>query len=243
MNKVVLVTGSQRGIGRATIIEFAKKGFNVVIDYIEEEKRALALQKEVEELYSVKALAIRADVREEEDVDRLVRETMECFGRIDVLVNNAGIAIDKEFEERLVKDWKDTLNTNLIGQFIVAKRVGVEMLKAGHGKIINISSTNGINTFFPTSLDYDASKAGVISLTHNLALQYAPYIQVNAIAPGWVNTEMNADLPAELIAEETEKIYLKRFAEPEEIAKVIYFLASSDADYINGEVIKVDGGY
>lgn len=242
-NKVVLVTGSQRGIGKATIIEFASKGFNVVIDYIEEENRAFELKELVEKEYGVKALAIKADVREEVEVDKLVKEIIKEFGKIDVLVNNAGIAIDKEFEDRTIDDWKNTLSTNLVGQYIVAKRVGEEMLKNKSGKIVNISSTNGINCFFPTSIDYDASKAGVISLTHNLALQYAPYINVNAIAPGWVNTEMNKDLPKELIDEETSKIYIGRFAEAEEIAKVIYFLASDDARYINGEIIKVDGGY
>ncbi len=116
------------------------------------------------------------------------------------------------------------------------------MMKNKSGKIINVSSTNGINTFFPSSIDYDASKAAIINLTYNLAIQFAPYINVNAVAPGWVNTEMNKELTKELIEEETEKIYKRRFAEPEEIAKVICFLASEGAEYINGTVIKVDGG-
>jgi len=173
----------------------------------------------------------------------MVQKIIKEFGRIDVLVNNAGIAIDKEFEERTIEDWNKTLTTNLIAPFIVSKQVSKFMLKQKHGKIINISSTNGINSFFPTSIDYDASKAGIINLTHNLAIQFAPYINVNCVAPGWVNTEMNQELPVELIAEETEKIYKKRFAEPYEIGKIIYFLASEDADFINDEVIKVDGGY
>ena len=111
------------------------------------------------------------------------------------------------------------------------------------GKIINIASTNGINSFFPTSIDYDSSKAGLINLTHNLALQYKPYINVNCVAPGWVNTDMNKDLPLDLVEEETARIYKGRFAEPEEIAKVVVFLASAAADCINDVVIKVDGGY
>lgn len=242
-HKVVLVTGSQRGIGAATIQEFAKIGYDVVIDYIEQEEKAIALKNFVETTYGVRALTIRADVRNETEVDNMVKQILETFGQIDVLVNNAGIAIDKEFEDRTIEDWNNTLSTNLIGPFIVAKRVGAEMLKQKQGKIINVSSTNGINAFFPTSIDYDASKAGLINLTHNLALQYAPYINVNAVAPGWVNTDMNQDLPTDLVAEEIEKIYFKRFAEPEEIAKVIRFLASDDASYINGEIITVDGGY
>lgn len=242
-HKVALVTGSQRGIGAATIQEFAKLGYDVVIDYIEQEEKAMVLKKFVEDTYSIRALTIRADVRKENEVDNMVKQILETFGQIDVLVNNAGIALDKEFEDRTLEDWNDTISTNLIGPFLVAKRVGTEMLKQKQGKIINVSSTNGINAFFPTSIDYDASKAGLINLTHNLALQYAPYINVNAVAPGWVNTDMNQDLPADLVAEETEKIYVKRFAEPKEIAKVICFLASDDASYINGEIIKVDGGY
>lgn len=173
----------------------------------------------------------------------MIQEIIKVFGKIDCLVNNAGIALDKEFEERKVEDWINTLNTNLIGPFLVSKYAGLEMMKKKQGKIINVSSTNGINSFFPTSIDYDASKAGLINLTHNLALQFSPYINVNAVAPGWVNTKMNQDLPKELIKEEKEKIYLKKFAEPEQIAKVIIFLASNDANYINSEVIKVDGGY
>ena len=173
----------------------------------------------------------------------MIKLIIKEFSKIDVLVNNAGIAIDKEFDERTVEDWQLTLNTNLIAPFIVSKYVGSEMLKNKSGKIINISSTNGIDAFFPTSIDYDASKAGLISLTHNLAIQFAPFINVNCVAPGWVNTDMNKDLPKELIEEETNRIYKKRFAEPSEIAKVVTFLASEDADFINNEVIKVDGGY
>lgn len=242
-DKVVLVTGAQRGIGRATIIEFARHGYNVVIDYYEEEERAFALKRYVEEQYGIRALPISADIRNETDVDYMVDNAIKEFGHIDVLVNNAGIAIDKELADRTLDDWHNTISTNLIGPFLVSRRVGQEMLKRQCGKIINVASTNGINAFFPTSLDYDASKAGIINLTHNLALEYAPYINVNAVAPGWVNTEMNQDLPSDLVDEEKEKIYLKRFAEPEEIASVIYFLATEDARYINGEIIKVDGGY
>ena len=188
-------------------------------------------------------MAIKADVSDENEVQNMVKVILNEFEKIDVLVNNAGIAIDKEFEDRTAEDWRKTLDTNLIAPFLVSKYVGEVMFKNKSGKIINISSTNGINTFFPTSIDYDASKAGLINLTHNLAIQFAPYINVNCVAPGWVNTDMNKELPKELIEEETNKIYKKRFAEPEEIAKVVTFLASEDADFINDEVIKVDGGY
>lgn len=243
MNKVALVTGSSRGIGKAIVEDFAKKGYNVVINYIKEDEEAKKLKEELENEYTVKVLAIRADVSNEHEVKDMIINIINEFGKIDVLVNNAGIAIDKEFEDRNVEDWKRTLNVNLIAPFIVSKYVGKEMLKSKSGKIINISSTNGIDAFFPTSIDYDASKAGLINLTHNLAIQFAPYINVNCVAPGWVNTDMNKNLPKELVEEETNRIYKKRFAEPSEIAKVVTFLASDDADFINDEVIKVDGGY
>ena len=243
MEKVVLITGSSRGIGKITAEQFAKNGgYKVVINYLNNKEDAKKLSKFLQEKYKVDTLVIKADVSNEEEVKNMIQEIIDKFGRIDVLVHNAGIAIDKEFEDRTVEDWKKTLEVNTIGTFLVSKYASKSMLENKSGKIINVSSTNGINTLFPTSIDYDASKAAMINLTKNLAIQFAPYINVNSVAPGWVNTEMNKELPKELIREESEKIYKKRFAKPEEIAKVIFFLASEDAEYINGTVIKVDGG-
>lgn len=243
MKKVVLITGSSKGIGKATAIEFAKiGGYKVVINYLTDGENADELSSYLKQEYKIETLVIKADVSNEEQVKNMIQEIIDKFGKIDVLVNNAGIAIDKKFEDRTVEDWKRTLEVNTIGTFLVSKYASENMMKNKNGKIINVSSTNGINTFFPSSIDYDASKAAIINLTYNLAIQFSPYINVNAVAPGWVNTEMNKELPKELIEEETEKIYKKRFAEPEEIAKVICFLASEDAEYINGTVIKVDGG-
>lgn len=241
--KIVLVTGSSRGIGKAIATDFAANGYNVVINYKKEDNEAKNLKEELEQKYNIEALTIKADVSNENEVKNMVEQITNKFEKIDVLVNNAGIAIDKEFEDRTVEDWHMTLDTNLIAPFLVSKYVGNEMLKNKNGKIINISSTNGINAFFPTSVDYDASKAALINLTHNLAIQFAPFINVNCVAPGWVNTDMNKELPKELIEEETNKIYKRRFAEPSEIAKIVTFLASDDADFINDEIIKVDGGY
>lgn len=243
MEKVVLITGSSKGIGKATAIEFAKiGGYKVVINYLTDKENAEKLSNYLKEKYKIETLVIKTDISNEEQVKNMIQEVINKFGRIDVLVNNAGIAIDKEFEDRTVEDWKRTLEVNTIGTFLVSKYASENMLKNKSGKIINVSSTNGINTFFPSSIDYDASKVAIINLTYNLAIQFSPYINVNAVAPGWVNTEMNKELPKELIKEETEKIYKKRFADPEEIAKVICFLASEDAEYINSTVIKVDGG-
>ena len=241
--KTVLVTGSSRGIGRSTIMLFAQNNYDVVINYVNDYESALSLKSEVETKYGVDALCIKADVSEEVEVSNMVDEIISKFGHIDCLVNNAGIAIDTTFEDKIVENFRRTINTNLIGTFLVSKYVGREMLKNKSGSIINVSSTNGIDTVYPESLDYDASKAGVISLTKNLAIQYAPYIRVNSVAPGWVMTDMNKELDSDFIKAEEEKILLKRFANPEDIAKVIYFLASDDACYINSEIIRVDGGF
>lgn len=240
--KVVLVTGGARGIGRSTIIEFAKKNYDVVINYCHSEADSNELKEFVEKEYNVSALVIKASVSNESEVEAMVEQVIEVFGHIDVLVNNAGIAIDTTFDDKTYDNFMETLKVNLIGTFIVSKYVGKYMLANGEGNIINVSSTNGIDTVYPESLDYDASKAGVISLTKNLALQYAPNIRVNTVAPGWVTTDMNKELDYNFIKKEEEKIILNRFADPSEIAKVIVFLASSDASYINGSIIRVDGG-
>lgn len=243
MNKnVVLVTGSSRGIGKATIIDFAKKGYNVVINYLNSKEEAEKLKEYVIKEYNIEALCIKADVSNEEQVKQMINQVINYFGRIDVLVNNAGIDNIKFFEERTVEDFRKTIEINLLGTYIVSKEVSKYMLNQKSGKIVNVASTNGLNFYSPMSIDYDASKAGVISITHNLAMQLQPYVNVNAVAPGWVNTDMNKDLGENFYEEEKEKIYLKRIAEPVEIAKVIVFLASEDASYINNEIIKVDGG-
>lgn len=240
-DKVVLITGSSRGIGRSIAVRFAKEGANVIINYKTHQKEA-EIMNDIISSYGNKCLCIKADVSKEEDVKRMIETIINEFGKIDVLVNNAGIAIDVEFENRRIKDWQDTLNTNLVGVFLTSKYAGKYMMQAGNGKIINISSTNGIDTTYTTSIDYDASKAALINLTKNLAIEFAPYINVNSIAPGWVDTEMNSELPKRFLKNEKERILLKRFAEPEEIADVVLFLASNKARYIDGETIRVDGG-
>ena len=240
--KVAIVTGSSKGIGSSCIIEFAKKGYDVVINYNKSKEEALKLQDEIKK-YKVNSLVIKCDIQSEEEIIKMVEEVINKFGQIDVLVNNAGIDISTLFDDKTKKNFMKTLEINLVGTFLVSKYAGKYMLKNKKGKIINISSTNGIDTNYPMCLDYDASKAGIISLTHNLALQYAPYINVNAVAPGWVGTESElSGLDDEYLKSEEEKIFLKRIAQPEEIAHVVCFLASDDASYINNSVIRVDGG-
>ena len=243
MNKNILVTGGTRGIGEAISREFAKKGYNLIINYVNSNEKVQNLKQELEKEYNIKVLQIQADISNEIAIKNMVDTAIKEFGKIDVLVNNAGIVIDREFEDRTVEDWKKTLDINLIAPFVLTKLVGKEMMKQKSGAIINISSTNGINTYYPTSVDYDASKSGLISLTYDSAVQFAPYVRVNCVAPGWVNTEMNKELPEDFVKEETERILVKRFAEPKEIAKVVTFLASEDASFVNSTVIKVDGGW
>ena len=243
MNKNVLVTGGTRGIGEAISREFAKKGYDLIINYVNSNDKAQNLKQELEKEYNIKVLPIQTDISNEISIKNMVDTAINEFGKIDVLVNNAGIVIDREFEDRTVEDWKKTLDINLIAPFVLTKLVGKEMMKQKSGAIINISSTNGINTYYPTSVDYDASKSGLISLTYDSAVQFAPYVRVNCVAPGWVNTEMNKELPEDFVKEETERILVKRFAEPKEIAKVVTFLASEDASFVNSTVIKVDGGW
>ena len=243
MKKVVaLVTGGNRGIGASCVEEFAKAGVNVVINYCHHQEEAEKLANYIKDTYQVDAISIQCDVSKEEEVEKIVNEIVDKFGGIDILVNNAGVSRDSLLLDKNMKEFKRVLDVNLIGTYLCSRAVGKVMLEQKKGKIINIASTNAINTYYPESCDYDASKAGVISLTHNFALQMAPMIQVNCICPGWVKTDMNKELSIDQIKEEKKKILLGRFGEPEEIAKVVVFLSSNKASYINDTIIKVDGG-
>lgn len=243
MNRIVaLVTGSNRGIGRSCIEEFAKSGVDVVINYCHHKEEAENLEKEIKEKYNVNVLTIKCDISKEEEVEEMVNTIVDKFGGIDILVNNASVCRDSLFLDKNVKEFRRVLEVNLIGTYLCTKYVGKVMLEAKKGKIINIASTNAIDTYYPESCDYDAAKAGVISLTHNTAREFAPFINVNCICPGWVKTPMNKDLSLEQINEEKKKILMGRFAEPEEISKVVLFLASSKSSYINDSIIRVDGG-
>lgn len=241
-NKIALITGSSGGIGKATALLFAKEGAKVAVNYFSSENEAKSVVEEIQKIGS-EAIAIKCDVSNEEQVISMVDQVLSKFGSIDILVNNAGIVFDVPFLERTVEQWKKTLDVNLLGTFLCSKYASEPLKKTNNGKIINISSTNAIDCFSPEAMDYDASKAGIIILTRDFAKELAPEIRVNAIAPGWVDTKMNKDLPQDFIDEEIKNIYLKRFAKPEEIAKAILFLASDDASYITGSILKVDGGH
>ncbi|MBR2997782.1 MAG: 3-oxoacyl-ACP reductase FabG [Bacilli bacterium] len=239
---VVLVTGSNRGIGASCIEEFAKKNATVIINYCHHKEEAEELKERIQKEYNVDAMTIKCDVSDSEEVEQMVNKIVDTYGGIDILVNNAGVSRDSLLLDKNIKEFKRVLDVNLIGTYLCSKYVGKVMLQRKKGKIINISSTNAIDSYYPESCDYDASKAGVISLTHNFAKEFAPFITVNCVAPGWVKTPMNKSLSLDFINEEKKKILLNRFATPEEISKVVVFLASNQASYINDTVIKVDGG-
>ncbi len=237
--KVVLITGSSRGIGASTALKFAKEGYDVVINYKDSYSEAEKIKDEVVK-YGSDTLTIQADMSNEEDINNMVNKVIERYGHIDVLVNNAGIAIDTTIEDKTKDNFMKILDVNLVGPFLLSRACAKYMPKGS--SIIMVSSTNGLDTYYPYSIDYDASKAGLISLMHNLAVSYAPDIRVNAVCPGWVMTDMNKCLDDEYIASECSNILLNRFATPDEIANAIYFLGSHEASYINNTIIRVDGG-
>ena len=239
--KTVIVTGGTKGLGKAIAKVFALHNYNLVLTYLHDDASALQTKKELEQFNS-KVMIVKSDVSDAQEVIKLLDSVKSKFESIDVLINNAGIAIDTTLEDKTVDNFKRILDTNLIGPFLTSKYIGQFMFNQGYGKIINISSTNAIDTYYKEGLDYDASKAGLNSLTLNFADIYAPVINVNAIACGWINTEMNKDMDQEFKDKEESKILLNRFAEPEEIANVVYFLTTKEASYINGSIIRVDGG-
>lgn len=225
--KTVLITGSSSKICQSAIKKFLENGYQVITTYY---KNKMDIEN-VTNYY--------LNIKDEKSVKDLILNIKNDFGTIDVLVNNIGVCNDSSLEEKTTEDFKNIIDVNLTGTFILTKYVKEIML---NGSILNITSTNGIDTYYPESIDYDASKAGVISLTHNFAKSYAPNIRVNALALGWVNTDMNKDMFDEFRKQEEEKILLKRFATPEEIANIIYFISSDEASYINNSIIRVDGG-
>ena len=239
MNKVVLITGGSSGIGEACVRLYAKRGYDVIFTYLKNTNRALHLSQELQEEYGVHIFAYQVDVCQDEDIKRLKAEITKDYDKIDVIVNNAGIARDSLFCDKTEKDFMEVLNTNLIGPFRIVKCLA-DLVRGG--TIVNVGSTNGIDSNYSYSMDYDASKAGLHILTKDLAVALGSDIRVNAVAPGWVDTPMNALLDKEYIQDEEKKIVLNRFAHPVEIAEVIYFLSSKKASYINGAVIVVDGG-
>ena len=232
--KTVLVTGSSNGIGRETIIEFAKLGCNVVINYNIDKDSAINLQESINN-YSGKNLVIKCDVSNEIEVKNMIDTIINKFGKIDILINNAGIAMDNDIFNKSKDEFMKVLEVNLVGTFLVTKEATKYM---NDGIIINISSTDGIDTFNELSMDYCASKSGVISLTKTLALRF-PNLKVYSVAPNWVKTKPVMEMNQEYLEQELKRIGQKRLIEPNEVATKIIDLINNPQE--SGKIIRIDG--
>lgn len=243
MNKVVLITGGARGIGKAIALELGKQGYDIVINYLSSKKEAEILKDKIIKDYGVRCIAIQCDVSKENEVDKMISTIEAKLGGVDILINNAAIDLSNLFHLKNAEEFRKTLDVNVVGAFNCSKRVYRHMIDQEYGRIINVSSTNGINTYYPMCIDYDASKAALISMTHNLAFEFAPYVNVNCIAPGFIGTENELDgYDEEFLKEETEKIMVNRYGKPEEVAYLVKFLISDEANFINNTIIRIDGG-
>ena len=225
-------------MGKATALLFAKEGAKLVINSRSEEKKEDSVTELIKKTGGV-AIFVKADISKPKEVEHLFKETIDAFGAVDILINNAGAHNPKDFFKLTFEDWERILHTNLIGTFLCSQRAAKIMLNHKSGRIINIASVRGLpHSARPGNMDYSASKAGVINFTKSLAKELAPNIQVNAVAPGPTDTPMSTWTEADL-----KSTYLGRLLQPEEIAKVSLFLAAEAPPGLTGEVIVVDGGY
>lgn len=241
MDKVALVTGAARGIGKQIAITLAKEGYNIALNYRTNTDSIVELKNQIEN-FGVECLLVQGDVSVFEDAERIANETFEKFGRINVLVNNAGITKDMLLLRMKPEDFMNVIDVNLVGTYNMTKNISGYMMKAREGRIINVSSVVGISGNAGQS-NYSASKAGIIGFTKSLAKELASRnILVNAVAPGFIETDMTNVLKDEVKEKIAEQIPLRREGKVEEVANVVKFLASDDSSYITGQVINIDGG-
>lgn len=241
MNKVAFITGGTRGIGKQIAITLANEGYDIAINYRKENDDLETTKSEIEKS-KVRYLAVQGDVANFNETENMVKEIIREFGKIDILVNNAGITKDMLLMRMKADDFKDVINVNLIGTFNITKNVIPYMMKQRTGRIINVSSVVGISGNAGQT-NYSASKAGIIGFTKSLAKEVGSRnILVNAIAPGFIQTQMTDVLKEEVKNEISNKIPLKRMGTVEDVANVVKFLASEDSSYITGQVINIDGG-
>lgn len=240
-DKTALITGASRGIGRAIALELGRQGANIVVNYAGSKEKADQVVKELKEI-GVKAISVQANVSDEESVKSLIKTSLEEFDRIDILVNNAGITKDNLLMRMKESEFTDVIDTNLKGTFLCTKAVTRPMMKQRSGSIINVASIVGVSGN-PGQANYVAAKAGVIGLTKSVALELATRnIRVNAVAPGFIKTDMTDQLTEEQKEKTLKMIPLEALGEPEDVANVVRFLASEDAKYLTGQTIHVDGG-
>lgn len=237
MRKKVVITGGAKGLGRSLAIEFASHNYDVAITYLKSDKEALSLKQFLDSHYEGEFSILKLDLTDEESCRNIAHE----FDRLDVLINNAAYNEDKSFDEFTKEDFLATYEVNVVGPYLLSISLK-EILGASHGAIVNISSTNGIDSMYKESIPYDASKAALINLTKNLSVALAPDIRVNAVAPGWIETESTKDMEPHFKSSVENANLFHRFATPEEIAKTIYFIASPEASYMTGSIVRIDGG-
>ena len=239
--KVVFVTGGSRGIGKAIALKYAQNGYNVIINYVSDKTNVEELQKEFTKL-NEECLIEKADVSKSEEVEKIVKKAIEKFNKIDVLVNNAGITRDGLLMRMKEEDFDKVIEINLKGTFLVTKSVIPYMLKKRDGKIINLASVVGV-TGNAGQCNYSSSKAGIIGFTKSIAKELASRnIRANAIAPGFIDTDMTSILSDEVKDSINVQIPMKRMGTTQEIANVAYFLGCEESSYITGQVINIDGG-
>jgi 3-oxoacyl-[acyl-carrier protein] reductase len=239
--KAALVTGASRGIGREIALELARNGANVAVNFSGSEAKANEVVDEIKKL-GKDAFAIKCDVSNSEEVTTMVKETIDRFGKLDILVNNAGITRDNLLMRMKEDEWDDVININLKGVFLCTKAVSRQMMKQRNGRIINIASIVGAMGNAGQA-NYVAAKAGIIGLTKTTAKELASRnITVNAIAPGFITTDMTDQLPEDVKAEMMKQIPLARLGEPKDIAKMTAFLASDDSSYVTGQTLHINGG-
>lgn len=240
--KVALVTGASRGLGRAISVRFALEGASVVLNFNQSRDEASKLAQEITKAGGESILA-QADVSNAEAVREMVQQSLRKFNRIDILVNNAGVLSHEGFFESTERMWEKTMNVNLKGAYLCCKEIARGMLKQGSGKIINISTSAAVGGLSTScQVDYVASKAGLLGITRCLAMKLAPTIQVNAICPGVVETDMIESHSPEWKSTMLQTTPLKRFGRPEDIANAAVFLASDESNFMTGEIITVAGG-